>query len=528
MASLGTLSVDIGARTNKFTSALNTAQSKAMAFGKSVTGSLRSLTSMGGQVGQFLGVASIGAAAAGIMKLAASAEQTRMEFEVLTGSADNADRVLKQLREIDLATVFGAQDLAQAAGLMMRMGVKTDDVAAMLAMMTEVAGSSTDKLHDLAYAMAQVQMAGRLTGQENIQLINAGFSPLAVIAEQTGRSMADLKKDMEAGAISTAMVTQALASLTTGSGRLAGFQQKVAESTAGMFAKAQTNVELLGIAIGEQVLPYANQFLQWAINAMQSMDGVGASFGAVIARAAEWYNATRGYFEDMGIIVGTVVGNMDLLFEGLFTDLPNYAKAALEWVAQNTQVMFANIATGAQNMWAKLKQGSQQLGEEIAFALGMSDEVLQIPDPVMQQMQEFQGFQGPEFSAATQNLAASIQEQLKVAREMRQAATEAVQSPAAPANTLEKVLAGIGAAPPGAAGAGDSTGQAQQRTDFAQAAMRGSTEAYSIIANAMRGEQSPVVKATKDQTKVLKQAVDGVAQAITGAPQVQLLGSFAE
>ncbi len=111
---------------------------------------------------------------------------------------------------------------------------------------------------------------------------------------------------------------------------------------------------------------------------------------------------------------------------------------------------------------------------------------------------------------------------------MRQAATEAVQAPAAPANTLEKVLAGIGAAPPGAAGAGDSTGQAQQRTDFAQAAMRGSSEAYSIIANAMRGEQSPVVKATKDQTKVLKQAVDGVAQAITGAPQVQLLGSFAE
>ena len=111
---------------------------------------------------------------------------------------------------------------------------------------------------------------------------------------------------------------------------------------------------------------------------------------------------------------------------------------------------------------------------------------------------------------------------------MRQAATEAVQAPEAPANTLEKVLAGIGAAPPGAAGSGDGTGQAQQRTDFAQAAMRGSTEAYSIIANAMRGEQSPMVKATKEQTKVLQHELKNVGQAIAGAPQVQLLGSFAE
>ena len=57
-----------------------------------------------------------------------------------------------------------------------------------------------------------------------------------------------------------------------------------------------------------------------------------------------------------------VLANMDLLFEGLFTDIPNYAKAALQWVADNTQVMLSNIATGAQNMWAKLRQGSQQPG----------------------------------------------------------------------------------------------------------------------------------------------------------------------
>jgi hypothetical protein len=58
--------------------------------------------------------------------------------------------------------------------------------------------------------------------------------------------------------------------------------------------------------------------------------------------------------------------------------------------------------------------------------------------------------------------------------------------------------------------------------------MRGSTEAYSIIANAMRGEQSPVVKATKEQTKVLEHAVNGVTNAVRSGQQLQVVESIRE
>jgi len=289
---------------------------------------LKSLTSLGGPLGQLFAAAGIAKGATSMMTLAAGAEQTAMEFEVLTGSAENAQAMLQQLRDIDMKTVFGTQDLAKSASMMMRMGMSSDQVVPIMGMMTEVAGSSTEKLQDLAYAMSQVQMAGRLTGQENLQLINAGFSPLAVIAQQTGRSMSDLKKDMEAGAISADMVKQALSDLTTGSGRLAGFQDKVAQSTAGMFAKAQTNLELLAIEIGGKVLPYANQFLQWSISAMQSMDGLGGTFGTMLSATGEWFTSTSDYFADIGVVVGSLVADMGNLWAGLFEDIPNYAKAA--------------------------------------------------------------------------------------------------------------------------------------------------------------------------------------------------------
>ena len=528
MASLGTLSVDIGARTNKFTSALNAAQARAASFGKSVTSALSRLGSVGGEVGQLLGVASIGAAAAGVVKLAADAETLNTQFRVLTGSAEAANAVMADIQKFAADTPFESMEIADAAKKLLAFGSSTDTVVNELRMIGDIAAGVGVPLSDLSEIYGKARVQGRLFAEDINQLQGRGIPVVQALASAMGVGEDKIRGLVESGQIGFPQLQQALAGMVADGGKFSGMMDEMGQTTAGRFSTLADNFKQLGVQLGTQLLPYINDIMQGAINLVGGLDGVGAAFGGILASAANWYNVTRGYFEDIGIVVGTVVGNMDLLFEGLFTDLPNYAKAALEWVAQNTQVMFSNIATGAQNMWAKLKQGSQQLGEEIAFALGMSDEVLQIPDPVMQQMQEFQGFQGPEFSAATQNLAASIQEQLKVAREMRQAATEAVQAPAAPANTLEKVLAGIGAAPPGAAGAGDSTGQAQQRTDFAQAAMRGSTEAYSIIANAMRGEQSPVVKATKEQTKVLQHELKNVGQAIAGSPQVQLLGSFAE
>lgn len=527
MASLGTLSVDIGARTSKFTQALSAAQARAASFGKAVTSSLRSLTSIGGEMGQMLGIASIGAAVTGMVKLAADTETLATQFRVLTGSADEAAAVMAEIQKFAAETPYETAEIANAAKQLLAFGSSTGTVVSELQMLGDIAAGMQIPLGDLAEIYGKARVQGRLFAEDINQLQGRGISVVQALASVMGVGEDQIRGMVEAGQIGFPQLQQALASMVAEGGDFNGMMAQMSQTTAGRFSTLVDTFKQLATQIGTQLLPYVNDMMTGVSNLITYLDGVPAAFGNILATASNWYTTTRGYFEDMGVVVGTVVANMDLLFEGLFTDIPNYAKAALQWVADNTQVMLANIATGAQNMWAKLRQGSQQLGEEIAFALGMSDEVLQIPDPVMQQMQEFTGFQGPEFSAATQNLAASIEEQLAVARELRQAASEAAQAPAAAGgNTLEDVLTRIGAQPPGTAA--ETAGQAQQRTDFAQAAMRGSTEAYSIIANAMRGEQSPVVKATKEQTKVLEHAVNGVTNAVRSGQQLQVVESIRE
>ena len=76
-----------------------------------------------------------------------------------------------------------------------------------------------NKLSSLTLAFSQVQSTGRLMGQDLLQMIGQGFNPLQIISEKTGRSMADLKKDMENGAISADMVTEAFKIATSEGGR---------------------------------------------------------------------------------------------------------------------------------------------------------------------------------------------------------------------------------------------------------------------------------------------------------------------
>lgn len=50
-------------------------------------------------------------------------------------------------------------------------------------------------------------------------MINAGFNPLEVIAKKTGKTLGELKKEMEKGAISAKMVEEAMKDATSEGGR---------------------------------------------------------------------------------------------------------------------------------------------------------------------------------------------------------------------------------------------------------------------------------------------------------------------
>ena len=313
----GMRQVDTQAR--RASSAMDGMTAAAKRTGSALSGIRSAFSGIGGTLAA-LGVT------AGVVKMAQltmEAEKTAISFEVLTGSAGKAKTLLDDLRKLDKKTVFGLQELSQAQKLMMNFGVGTEEAFGILTNLTEVAQGDAEQLMLLARGMAQVKAAGRLMGQEANQLINSGFSPLFEISKSTGRSMVDLKKDMENGLISYDMVRQALEGLTTGGGRLAGMNERMAQTTGGMFGKLQTSVGQLAIEIGTAFLPMANQMVSAIQGIVEPINNASSAAAVFAGNAMAKWTEMRNNLEDLGFAIGYIFGSLKNLASNVLSDIGN-------------------------------------------------------------------------------------------------------------------------------------------------------------------------------------------------------------
>jgi len=311
----GMRQVDTQAR--RASSAMDGMTAAAKRTGSALSGIRSAFSGIGGTLAA-LGVT---AGAVKMATLTMEAEKTAISFEVLTGSAEKAKTLLDDMRKLDKKTVFGLQELSQAQKLMMNFGVGTEEAFGILTNLTEVAQGDAEQLMLLARGMAQVKAAGRLMGQEANQLINSGFSPLFEISKSTGRSMVDLKKDMENGLISYDMVRQALEGLTTGGGRLAGMNERIAQTTGGMLGKLQTSVEQLAIQIGTAFLPMANQMVAAIQGIVEPINNASSAASVFAGNAMAKWTEMRNNLEDLGFSIGYIFGSLKTLAANVFADM---------------------------------------------------------------------------------------------------------------------------------------------------------------------------------------------------------------
>ena len=351
----GMRQVDTQAR--RASSAMDGMTAAAKRTGSALSGIRSAFSGIGGTLAA-LGVT---AGAVKMAQLTMDAEKTAISFEVLTGSAEKAKMLLDDMRKLDKKTVFGVQELAQAQKLMMNFGVGTEEAFGILTNLTEVAQGDAEQLMLLARGMAQVKAAGRLMGQEANQLINSGFSPLFEISKSTGRSMVDLKKDMENGLISYDMVRQALEGLTTGGGRLAGMNDRISQTTGGMLGKLKTSIEQLSIQIGTAFLPMANQMVAAIQGIVEPINNASSAAAVFAGNAMAKWTEMRNNLEDLGFSIGFIFGKLKTLGSNVISDLAasfkSMARHALDTgkaIAHNLNPI--NIAKGDFKSLPKLKE----------------------------------------------------------------------------------------------------------------------------------------------------------------------------
>ena len=210
------------------------------------------------------------------LAIASDVEQATIAFETMAGSAEKGQKMYADLRKFAASTPITLNGAQQAAKTLLAFGVDSQKIIPTLKMLGDVSGGNQERFNQLSLAFAQTQAAGRLMGQEVLQFINAGFNPLQIISEKTGRSMADLKKDMENGAISADMVTAAFMSATSEGGRFFGMMDRMSKTALGSYNQLLSAVQELVASAGQVFLPMlarVAQMMEKGIRSVQSFAG---------------------------------------------------------------------------------------------------------------------------------------------------------------------------------------------------------------------------------------------------------------
>ncbi|MEG0788771.1 MAG: tape measure protein [Alistipes sp.] len=213
----------------------------------------------------FLAVTAAGAA----IKKGFEREKVQISFEVLLGGKEAGQKMTDEIRKFGAATPYLTANLNDNAKMMLGFGVAAERVMPNIKMLGDIAMGDQEKMSSLTLAFSQMTAAGRLMGQDLLQMINAGFNPLNEMSRTTGKSMAVLRKEMENGKISSEMVRNAFVSATSAGGKFYGMTDKLGQSKSGKWSTILDNgIQLLWklYDIIEPVLNPALNTLSWLID----------------------------------------------------------------------------------------------------------------------------------------------------------------------------------------------------------------------------------------------------------------------
>lgn len=186
----------------------------------------------------------------GITEAGSTAELQLMNLKTLFGgNAEAATDMYERISEYGKVTPYDKAGLLEAQRTMMSFGLSGEAAFSTLKQIGDIAMGDSQKMQSLALAFAQMSSTGKLTGQDLMQMINAGFNPLNEISKQTGKSVGELKEEMSKGAISAEMVSEAFRRATSEGGLFYGAIEAASNTTAGKLASIRDSIEEAKVSI---------------------------------------------------------------------------------------------------------------------------------------------------------------------------------------------------------------------------------------------------------------------------------------
>jgi tape measure domain-containing protein len=353
--------------------ALNGLRGSAESGGNAVSGLFSTLAS---GVGLAAGMALLNGITAAIQAVGDAAvglnsglEQSSIAFTTMLGSGQKAQDFLTELQKFAAATPFQFPELVQASQKMLAFGFAAKDVIPLLTAVGNTAaalGSGHEGIDRITLALGQMQAKTKVSGDEMLQLTEAGVAAWDILAKALGTDVADAMKRVQDRTVDASVFIKAFEE--NAASKFGDMMEKQSHTLAGAWSTIQDSVQMV-IAEGFKPLytilaqgaDQVAQFVQsaafdtWGKRAATVFQGVANGLKAALVQMTGFW---QGHLRDLQGIgtalqhtIGDAFGSLGRTLQGLVGGafamfLPLMmagVQPAIRWVQQNWPLVLVTV-----------------------------------------------------------------------------------------------------------------------------------------------------------------------------------------
>lgn len=243
------------------------------------------------------------------LQASADFETLKMQMEVLTGSAEEGDRVFRRLVKFAAETPFELTQLAKATNTLMGFGETADDADKHLRLIGDIAAVAGGDFQGITVAFGQVSAAGRMMGQDLLQLVNNGVPALDMLAKSMGVPKEKIKDLVSQGKVTFPVLVRAFEQATSKGGMFENGMIKLSRTSKGVYSTFKDNVNIALAKFGDE--------MQIAFGLTGKLEAFGSWIGRLADNFQRLEPSTRknilliiGFVAVLGpllIIIGTLI-----------------------------------------------------------------------------------------------------------------------------------------------------------------------------------------------------------------------------
>ena len=246
---------ELSNRFEKVKNRSNAAGNRIQKFGRQSATASKGVNKLGRAIrGLFIGLSVIQGLRFTFMKTA-ELETQRKSLEVLTGSLEKTNQIIRELQDFGAVTPFTSSDLIESGKRLKAFGVETEEIVAVTKRLADVAGTVGQPLGEIVAAYGKIQARGKLTLETLEPLQIRGINITDELSKMTGLYGDELTKAMSKGKIGAGLVEQAFKNLTSESGLYFEGAIKQSETLNGKFSTLMDNVETFARNLGQMFSP---------------------------------------------------------------------------------------------------------------------------------------------------------------------------------------------------------------------------------------------------------------------------------